>query len=259
MGISVVLSTWWSWLLVILVLGVMAMILFAHRSGRKDPGAVAGAGMVNATRRIAWVYLAFCVVGGLIASAGTLWGTEVAVRLPVAEFWPALPGNVTIDTPLATVESGGFRWADVNVRGLDMEVRLMLTGSILAQAAVAVGAGLAIIKLCTADKSHSLFVPQLVRGVQQLAGVVLLGGMLWQACEIFGGSMAAEQVLGATAWGQAGETMVWTDIHNIVGLPSVGYAWEFNLWPIGVALVLMVLAELFRQGNKVQKDVAGLI
>lgn len=254
-----VFSTWWSWLLVILVLGIVVLVLFGGRRGPKDPDAVAGSGMVRATRRIAWLYVAFCIVGGLIAAGVTLWGREVEVRLPVAEFWPTLPANITLETPLAAVQSGGFSWAQVSVSGLGMETRLMLTGAIVVQGILAVVAGLVIINLCTAITNQTFFVPQLVKGVQQLAGVVLLGGMLWQGFEIFGGSMAAEQVLGATAWRQTAETIVWTDIHNIVGMPGIGYAWEFNFWPIGASLVLMVVAELFRQGSRVQKDAAGLV
>lgn len=249
----------WSWLLVVAVLAIVALILFAGRSSVKDPEAVAGGGMVRATRRIAWLYVAGCVVGGLTAMVSTVWGDAVTVKLPVQEFWPTLPGTVTIDTPLATVESGGFTWANVSVSGLTIANRLMLAGAVVAQSALAVGAGLVIIKLCTSVMNKTLFVPALVKGVQIVAGVVFLGGTIWQACQIFGGSMAAEQVLGATAWELSGETIAWTDIHNIVGMPSVAYFWEFNFWPIGVALVLMVLAELFRQGSKVQKDTAGLV
>lgn len=260
-----VLSTWWSWLLVLVVLAVVSMILFAPRrnSGEprepKDPEAIAGGKMVLATRRIAWVYVAACVLGGLVSTAETLWGNAVTVKLPVAEFWPTLPDSVTIQTPLAAVEAGGFTWATVSASGLDQQTRVMLSGAVLAQAALAVVAGLVIIKLCTSVMNKTLFGPRLIRGAQQLAGVVLLGGLVWQGCQIFGGTMAAEQVLGASAWGMAGENIPWTDLHDIVGLPSVAMAWEFNFWFVGAALVLMVLAELFRQGSKVQQDAAGLV
>lgn len=260
-----VLSTGWSWLLVVLVLAVVAMILLAPRrnAGKPpetpDPEAIAGGTMVRATRRIAWLYVAACVLGGLVSTVETLWGDAVTVKLPVAEFWPTLPDSVTIQTPLAAVEAGGFTWATVSASGLDLQTRLMLSGAVLAQAALAVVAGLVIIKLCTSVMNKTLFGPRLIRGAQQLAGVVFLGGLVWQACQIFGGTMAAEQLLGANAWGISGDTIPWTDIHNIVGLPSVAYSWEFNFWPIGVALVLLVLAELFRQGSKVQKDAAGLV
>ncbi|ALE07104.1 hypothetical protein AL755_19220 [Arthrobacter sp. ERGS1:01] len=243
----------------LVVLSVVALILFSGRTMAKDSDAVAGGTMVRLTRRIAWLYVAICGVGALVATAETLWDAAVTVRLPVAEFWPKLPETVTIQTPLATVESGGFAWANVSVSGLDVQARLMLTGAVLAQAALAVVAGLVIIKLCTAVMNKTLFAPRLTKGVQQVAGVVLVGGLVWQGCQIFGGTMAAEQVLGATAWGQAGETIAWTDIHTMVGLPSVAYSWEFNFWPVGVALVLMVLAELFRQGSKVQQGATGLV
>lgn len=254
-----VLATWWSWLLVVVVLAVVVIILFAGRGTANDPEAVAGGKMVRATRRIAWVYVAACVVGGLTAAATALWGTAVTVRLPVQEFWPSLPNTVEIQTPLAVVEAGGFTWADVSVSGLTTQTRIMLMVAGLAQTVMFAVVGLVIIRMCSSVMNKTLFGPKLVRGVQQVAGVVMLGGLVWQIAQIFGGTMAADEVLGASAWGMSGETIVWTDLHDIVGMPSVAYSWEFNFWPFGIALMLMVLAELFRQGSKVQKDAAGLI
>lgn len=254
-----VFSTWWSWLLVLLVLVAVALILFAGRSGAPDPGAVAGGRTVRTTRRIAWIYVATCLVAGLASMAETLWGAVVTVKLPVAEFWPSMPDSVTIETPLARVAAGGFTTATVSVDGLDLQTRLMLAGAELAQLVLAVAAGFVIISLCTAVMMKSLFSRKLIRSVRLLAGVVLLGGMVWQACQLFGGSMAAEQVVGATSWSVSEESIPWTDVHEIVGLPSVSYSWEFNLWFIGAALALMVLAELFRQGGRIQKETAGLI
>ncbi|WP_129587157.1 DUF2975 domain-containing protein [Arthrobacter alpinus] len=254
-----VFSTWWSWLIVVAVLAVVAMILFMGRRTVKDPEAVAGGMMVRATRRIAWLYVAACVVGGLSAAVTTVWGDAVTVRLPVEEFWPSLPESVEVQTPLAMVRGGGFTWADVSVSGLAMQTRIMLMVAALAQTVLFAVAGLVIIRMCSSVMNKTLFGSKLVRGVQQVAGVVMLGGMVWQIAQIFGGTMAANEVLGATAWGMSGATIEWTDLHDIIGLPQIAYSWEFNFWPIGIALVLMVLAELFRQGSKVQKDTAGLI
>ena len=82
-----VLSTWWSWLLVLVVLAVVAMILFARRRNAgeprepKDPEALAGGTMVRATRRIAWLYVAACTLGGLVSTAETLWGEAARGRV----------------------------------------------------------------------------------------------------------------------------------------------------------------------------------
>ena len=254
-----VFSTWWSWLLVILVLGTVAMILFAGRRGVKDPGAVAGHGMVRTTRRIAWIFVAVSAIAGLAEIIRTIWQDVVTVKLPVQQFWPTLPDNVTMETPLAPVEYGGFTWAMVGVSGLELDARLMLAGAVLSQVALAVVVGLTVVRLCSSLLCGTLFAPQLVRTMQQLAGVTLLAGIAWQVFQTIGGSIASEQVLGAAGWRLSSETITYTDIQSIIGLPSVSYAWEFNFWPVGAALALIVLAELFRQGNKVQKDTAGLV
>ena len=250
--------TWWLMMLTVLGLGVAGMLYFIRWRGA-DPQTTEGNKVAKVTRVVAWIYVAACTVGGLTNAATTLWDQNITMVLPVKQFWPVLPENVDIQTPLAVVESGGFSQAVVSVSGLDQAARLWLAGANLAQAAVAVGVGLVIVRLCTSVMNRSLFAPSLVRGVRQVAGVVLLGGMLGQGFQLVGGSIGAHQVLGATAWGQTGETIPWNDIHNIIGLPSVAYEWEFSFWPVGIALVLMVLAELFRLGSKVQKDAEGLV
>lgn len=253
-------ATWWTVVVVILLLGVGLMVYFARNKGA-DPQATEGLKAAKVTRIVALLVAMTFAVGGLSTSFATLWGPDVTVQLPVEQFWPAIPAGVDLQTPLATVVAGGFTQATVSVNGLDTPARLWLAGAALLQALVGVTAGLIIARLCTAVLQRTLFGPQLIRGLRQVAGVVLLGGLGWQACQIVGGTLASEQVLGATSWSidQATVGADWTDLHQIMGLPSVVTSWEVNFWPIGGALAIFVLAELFRQGNKVQKEVAGLI
>lgn len=249
---------WVSLVLVVLVLGTVALILFARRNNT-HPSGIPGFRAAAVTRLIAWVVGGASVLGAFSAVGAVFTGGPVTVQLPVREFWPALPETVDMQTPLAVVQGGGFTQANVSVSGLDSAAGLWLAGAAVAQAAVAVVAALVVARLCTALMKGSFFAPQLVRGIRQVAAVVLVGGLGWQLCQNVGGALAGQQVLGATAWGMGGESIVWTDIHNIIGLPSVTNEWQLNLWPIGVALALLVLAELFRHGSRVQKDAAGLI
>ena len=250
--------TFWIAMAVLVAVGAAAVMLVSWRLG-PDPEAMTGVRVAKVTRLVAWLYAATCTVGGVSAAASTLWGRDVTVKLPVQQFWPKLPDSVNIQTPLAVVEAGGFSQAEVSASGLDMVTRLWLAGGVLTQMAVAVVVGLVVATVCTSLMKKSFFAPKLVRGVRRVAAVVLVGGLGWQVCQIFGGTLAAERVLGATAWGQTGESVAWTDLHTIIGLPSVAYEWEFNFWPIAVALVLVVLAELFRHGSKVQEDAVGLV
>lgn len=243
------------------LIGVAGLLYFGTKRG-KGPDAVEATEalkIAKVTRILALLYVAGCTLGGLAQAATTLWDTNVTVDLPVEQFWPMVPETVKIQTPLASVVDGGFTQATVSVAGLDVYARLWLAGAVLLQAAMAVMVGLIIARMCVALINKTLFGANLVRGMRQVAGGVLLGGVIGQICQLVGGTLASHQVLGATAWGMSGETIAWSDLHTIVGMPSVAYFWELNFWPIGIALALMVVAELFRQGSKVQKDAAGLI
>ncbi|MHA7175343.1 hypothetical protein ACX80D_01680 [Arthrobacter sp. Sr24] len=253
--------SFWVFVVAIGLLGVAGLVYFSVKRG-KGPEATESTEALKVakiTRIVALLYVAGCTLGGLLQAATTLWGPNVTVDLPVEQFWPVLPENADIQTPLASVVDGGFTQATVSVDGLDIFARLWLAGAVLLEAAMAVMVGLIIARMCVALIHQTLFGTKLVRGMRQVAGVVLLGGVLGQICQLVGGTLASHQVLGATVWELSSETIAWTDIHNIVGMPSVAYHWEFNFWPIGIALALMVVAELFRQGSKVQKDAAGLI
>lgn len=249
---------WVSLVLVLLVLGTVALILFARRNNT-HPSGIPGFRTARVTWFIALVVGGASVLGAFTSVGAVFSGSAVTVRLPVRQFWPALPEAVDMQTPLAVVQGGGFTQADLSVSGLDMEAGLWLAGAAVAQAAVAVVVALVIARMCTALMRGSFFAPQLVSGIRQVAVVVLVGGLGWQLCQNVGGALAARQILGATAWTLSGENVVWTDIHNIIGLPAVTNEWQLNLWPVGVSLALVVLAELFRHGSKVQKDAAGLI
>lgn len=253
--------SFWVFVVAIVLLGAAALVYLSVKRGKgpEVTEATEALKIAKVTRILALIYVAGCTLGGSLQAATTLWGANVTLDLPVEQFWPVLPGNVDMQTPLATVVGGGFTQASVSVDGLDVFARIWLAGAVLLEAAMAVMVGLVIAKMCVALIHQTLFGTKLIRGMRQVAGVVLLGGALGQICQLVGGTLASHQVLGATAWGLSSETIDWSDIHTIVGLPSVAYHWEFNFWPIGIALALMVVAELFRQGSKVQKDAAGLI
>lgn len=248
---------WVSMVLVVLVLGTVAMILFTRRT--PHPSGIPGFRTARATRFIALVVAGASVLGAFTAISSIASGGPITVRIPVMQFWPALPETVDIQTPLAKVQDGGFTQADVSVSGLDQAAGLWMAGAAVAQMAVVVVACWVIARMCTALMKGTFFAPQLVRGIRQVATVVLVGGLGWQLCQNIGGSLAAQQVLGAMAWGISAETIEWMDIHNIIGLPSLTNEWHLNFWPIGAFLALIVLAELFRHGSKVQKDAAGLV
>lgn len=80
----------------------------------------------------------------------------------------------------------------------------------------------------------TFFAPQLVRGFRPVAAVVLVGV----------GDGRRNHLMGRHP--------------QVIGLPFLSNEWHINFWAIGVALALVVLAELFRHGSKVQQGSAGL-
>ncbi|MGO4383239.1 hypothetical protein [Specibacter sp. RAF43] len=232
----------------IVLVGLAVLFTILRRRGGADPThdgyrATTVTRVAKVTRAVAFLFVAVSTVGAASEVAANSFSPMVRVTLPVREFWPATPAGVELYNQHAQVVGGGFTQAVVSVHGLDLATRIWLTAGTLLQCAVGVIVGLLIADLCLGVLNKTLFRPGLIRGIRRIAVTVLAGGIAWQLCHLVGGNLAARQVLGASG--------------QDIGLPTAGFAWDINFWPIGAAMVLFVLAAAFRHGGMVPKDAAG--
>jgi hypothetical protein len=237
---------------VLLVGAVVAAALRSRRNGG-DP-----ATLLRFTRGAGVAYAMLAVVGTLIAVIQALSQDSVPVTIPVRQFWPeVLPGIEILDGPTATITSGGFERAEVEIAGLDTTARVLLAAGHLVQGATITLIAIVIVILCTRVLDGSPFRPMLSRAMTVAAAAVAIGGSVWQVCFQIAGSVASSQALTVSAW--ATDTAVAGDPGTDVGWPQPAIGLTFEFWPLLAGLVLAVLAVAFRHGERLQHDMEGLV
>ena len=218
-----------------------------------------GFGVVLLTRVIAWISIAGVALVTVSTVVSDLTSRSISLRLPVYEFWPTLPAGATIISgPTAQVTSGGFTSAEVSVSGLDIAARAWLAGSSLLQGATIIMIAIVVVTLSLTILRNDPFQPAVARSIRLVGITVIVGGLAWQACSGVGESLASKQVL------QLGSTELknlasWDDINTIIGFPQPTPHIQVDFWPIGVGLVMLVLAAAFRYGERLRRDTDGLV
>lgn len=228
----------------------VTVIIIAMRGGPHMPKIVA---LVS--------YAVMVVVAGMTAVAGItlMSGAAVEITVPITPIKPSLPAGVTLEpaTP-ATIESGGMDQATLMVSGLPLTTRLVILAAMLLSAATAIAVCVVVIRLARSVMSGNPF----ALGTQALIAtgwILLIGGVL------------------ASLVGQIGNVMACYDIFEYIGGnapenwnpagPFAGPGWPepagFNLsipwWPLGGALVLALIAGVFRYGAQLHRDSEGLV
>ena len=67
------------------------------------------------------------------------------------------------------------------------------------------------------------------------------------------------QALGNGAGARAHEQLFFLRPGSIDGVDNIAPSWSLDLWPIGVGIVLIVVAGLIRSGERLQRDTKGLV
>lgn len=252
--------TWWSVLAVLGLLGAVAALVVVNRRSATSVGSDVGlTRAVRVTRVIAIAYAALTVIGSIASIVPTLINDTVTVRLPVKQFWPSLPNTAEVTGTTADVVGGGFDHAMVVVAGLDTATRVWLAAGNVLQGATNVVIGVVVAVLCTSVIRQNPFRPALTGGINLTAAAIIVGGLGWQVCDAIAGGLAASQVLRATGWSVDVAEIDWMDMREIIGLPSEGYGWTLDFWPIWGGLALFAVAAVFRYGQELQKDADGLV
>jgi hypothetical protein len=218
-----------------------------------------GFGVVLLTRVIAWISIAGVALYTVSTVVSDLTSRSISLRLPVYEFWPTLPAGATIISgPTAEVTSGGFTSAEVYVSGLDTAARAWLAGSSLLQGATIIMIAIVVVTLSSTILRNDPFQPAVARGIRLVGITVIVGGLAWQACSGVGESLASKQVLQLGSTGLK-DLAGWDNINTIIGFPQPTPHIQVDFWPIGVGLVMLVLAAAFRAGERLQRDTEGLV
>ena len=78
---------------------------------------------------------------------------------------------------------------------------------------------------------------------------------------VAGGALvgAGPAALGNSAGARAHEQLFFLRPGSIDGVDNIAPSWSLDLWPIGVGIVLIVVAGLIRSGERLQRDTKGLV
>lgn len=240
--------------LVLLAL-LVAILVSLVRVVRAEPGGFGGRWVVDLARRLS--LLAAVILGGLgiLRAVSSLAGDSVEITMPVrTPYWPQ-PGVTNLIGPTARVTDGGFDSADVTVAGLSATARALWGAGLALQAVVVVTVCLLISASCQNLLRGNAFVPLIARMAGVAALVVLFGGLAAQVLQGIAGVMASSQVLTVTGWtaptvdASAPET----------NWPFPAHFPPISWWPMGIAILLGAFAALIRYGERLQRDVEGLV
>lgn len=234
-------------LLLLLATGALAVIAM-----RRRPDGGAG-GTVLAALVVAAGTAAVATVGAIVSVLATLLAPEVPISVPVEQHWPALPDGVVLEGATAERAAGGFTTAELVLTGLSAGARACLAvaqglGWLLPAALAAL-----VAVACLHLRSGRAFAPVIARLTAATAVVVLVGGAAAAVLHDVAGSMAAHELLSWTGASMPNGT----DPATLQPSPAVRI--DLPLWPIGAGLALAALAALLRHGQRIERDVSGLV
>ncbi|MEO6942184.1 MAG: hypothetical protein ABI238_05510 [Terrimesophilobacter sp.] len=256
----------WLLIAVIIVLGVIiTLMVIRQRSKGKTPETRPTLLLIIA-RFLALLYAGLMIIGTVVNFIVMLVNDTVSVSLPVRQFWPETYPWITLDpAPAASVVGGGFTTADVMVKGLGMDARLILAAGGVVQGVTLIVIASVIALLCHRLLGGTPFRPLLARSTTWAAAAIAIGGIAWQILYAIGGSIASRQVLQLSGWGStlpSNDMSDYVDSHFdpfATGLPEPSFSFNVNFLPLLLGLALAAVAIAFRYSERLQKDTEGLV
>lgn len=210
---------------------------------RKSPSVLLDVIAALARIWVAWVILA-------ILTTVLRWSTTDTFAfsdLPLWADWPtALPCDATAEAAGAgmAIECARFTSGAVSVAGIDGGYRLLLAlGEVLTLLVSAVP-GLVIAVISQRAVEGRAFARRASIWMVAGAVTVLVAGTLGPVLSSLARQYVARAVLPP-------------DSTTIVASPYISI--DAPLWPLGIALALLALSVIFRQGARLQRDTEGLV
>lgn len=201
---------------------------------------------------------------GLVTLLTIALGAPVTMTIPVRGFLPVISPELSdVSGPAATITGGpGFTEGSFTIEGLDPAARLWLAAGTLVHTAVIVTVLLLIARLARQASEPSPFARSTSTMLGRGGAVLAIGGLVWQICFAVAGVLASSQALFVTGFTIDDPSVL--DRNEMLGLdpsglPSPGGELTIDFWPVGIGLVLIVLAVLLRHGERLQRDTAGLV
>lgn len=202
------------------------------------PRLVAGAALLGA---------ALAALVGVVNVVLTFVGDRVTLAVPVIAGVDTVPTELRASTE-ASILSGAAQQTSLSltVSGLDTVTLVLVALQSAATTAVIITVLAMVARLSQQSMSAAPFSTSLSRLFTVSGGALAIGGM-------------AAQFAGLAAGARTHEQLFFIRDGAIDGVANVPPAWMIEVWPIGVGLVLIVMAGLIRHGVRLQSDTKGLV
>ncbi len=245
---------------VLLILGAIALVLRVSA-----PGGIASSGALPRIVRVGALIGAIgTAVIGAVALGTIAVGGAITMTVPVRGFLPMISPELSdVSGPAASIVGGpGFTEGTFTIEGLDPAARIWLAAGTLVNTAVIVTILLLIARLARQAGEDAPFARSTSTLLGRGGAVLAIGGMIWQICFAVAGLLASNQALFVTGYAIDDPTVLDRNEQlglDPSGLPSAGGDITIDFWPVGIGLVLIVLAVLMRHAERLQHDTKGLV
>ena len=248
-------------LVAILVLPFMALVMGGVIVSIRRGGTT----LVRFVEVAAALTIVIAAVSGAIGVGRSIIGNTTTFEVPLTVHVPGvrLPGLI-LGEPSAIIVSGGADRATLTVTGLGWLSRILLATGSLVQVAATIVIALVVLRLARNVRAGTPF-EGLSSSLAQCAVILFLGALVWSVVGGIGSFIAGREALELHSWSMADGT-VGADIYpqstadlSYFGWPEPALFISLPFWPLGVAAVLALLGAVFRTGERLQADTAGLV
>ncbi len=206
--------------------------------------------------------LAYAALSVLVAVVAVvpLIGGAATVSVPLQAGGIARPRNVTFDQgPLARITGGSIDRATLTLTDLGIPTRLLLIAAALVLAAVSIVIAIALSRIAASTLKGAPFTPGIARVITIAAVAIAVGGTVAAVLQQWGEWSAAQDAFTVTAWSATRITDPGTTLADL-GWPSAGaFTLQIPFLPLLLGLGLGAVAAVFRAGERLQHDTAGLV
>lgn len=223
---------------VLLVAGIGRSAAIGEGRPAMLPRLVSGAAAVGAL---------VATLSGVVTIVLTFVGDRVTLAVPVIARIETVPVELR-ETSEVSILSGTTQQSVVtlSLAGLDTTTRVLVALQVVSLTAVVVTVLVMIARVARQSIAAEPFSRSLSRLLVAAGATLAVGATL-------------AQVLGNAAGARAHEQLFSVRAGSIEGGEYIPPAWAFDLWPVGVGLVLIVVAGLIRSGERLQRDTEGLV
>jgi len=232
---------------VVLLIATPVVLMIAASRG--------GANLLRIVMAVAFLAIAVSAIWA-ISGVLAIVADSVSVTVPIDTMPVQVPAGVTLEGPLATISTGGFDRVHVTATGLSLAARVVLGAATVLSAATAFAVAVVVLRLARSTRDGNPFAVG-PRALVITGWVTLVGGTVATWVGNIGDWLASRDLFGLNGWSGTNP-----DVLNLseLGWPDPA-ALRLDLpWaPVAIALVMAMLAGVFRYGERLRRDADGLV